>query len=380
MVPGSTALPLNGSTDIIAQVIEPSGTPPQHGTTITFTTNLGSIQPPTAETDVSGRVTVKFLAGTSSGTATITAISGGVSATGTNAIKIAVGSAAVGLVSLSASPATLSSAGGTSTITATVTDTSGNILSSVPVTFAIDTATAGSSGSFSETQVNTDVSGRAQTLLTTNRTTTVSATAGFVGASGTTGPSVLVAKVTVTVNTTASITIGAATPSAPTVGQIVTFPLSYGTAATASPIVRGTVNWGDGQSQTFSGQPAAISHSYSGQGSYLIVVTGVDALGDTSTTTTSVTVTARVPLAVSIATTKETGPSGTNVTATATVTPTSAIAARFDWSWGDGTTTNTTSNTTSHFYNTGAGARVITVTVTSTDGQTASNVTTVFIP
>src|SRR5206468_4547008 len=59
----ATALPANGTTDIIAQVIEAGGTPPHSGTAVTFTTNLGSIQPAQAETDVNGRVLVKFVAG-----------------------------------------------------------------------------------------------------------------------------------------------------------------------------------------------------------------------------------------------------------------------------------------------------------------------------
>src|SRR5258707_547926 len=67
LTPGATALPANGSTGIIAQVIEASGTPPHSGTLVTFTTNLGSLQPSEAETDLSGRVTVKFLAGGTSG-------------------------------------------------------------------------------------------------------------------------------------------------------------------------------------------------------------------------------------------------------------------------------------------------------------------------
>src|SRR5258708_5324474 len=75
----ATALPANGTTDIIAQVIEASGTPPHSGTLVTFTTNLGTVQPSSAETDIGGRVTVKYVAGVGSGTATITALSGGVS-------------------------------------------------------------------------------------------------------------------------------------------------------------------------------------------------------------------------------------------------------------------------------------------------------------
>src|SRR5215211_2398433 len=57
---GVSALPVNGSADIIAQVIEPSGTPPQNGTHVSFTTTMGTIQPAEAETDISGRVVAKF--------------------------------------------------------------------------------------------------------------------------------------------------------------------------------------------------------------------------------------------------------------------------------------------------------------------------------
>ncbi len=100
----ATALPVGGTADIIAQVIEAAGTPPHEGTHVTFTTNLGTIQPSEATTDIAGRAIVKFVAGTASGTATITAISGGVSVAAANAVKIQIGAAAVGSVSASASP------------------------------------------------------------------------------------------------------------------------------------------------------------------------------------------------------------------------------------------------------------------------------------
>src|SRR5262249_7558933 len=157
-----TAPPINGSAEIIAQVIEAAGTPPHSGTQITFTTNLGSVQPSVADTDAAGRVIVRFNAGTQSGTATITAISGGVAATGDRAIKILIGSAAVGGVSVNATPTTLPSSGGTATIVASVVDTTGNALSGVAVTFAIDTSssgTAGGNGSLSAAVVNTDQNG-----------------------------------------------------------------------------------------------------------------------------------------------------------------------------------------------------------------------------
>src|SRR6266550_1633040 len=73
----TTALSANGTTPIIAQVIEAAGTPPHSGTHVTFTTTLGRIEPSEASTDINGRVTATFIAGGSNGTATISALSGG---------------------------------------------------------------------------------------------------------------------------------------------------------------------------------------------------------------------------------------------------------------------------------------------------------------
>src|SRR6266566_7466152 len=82
----TNVLPVNASTDIVAQVLEPAGTPPHSGTHIIFTTTLGTIQPSEAETDINGRAVVKFLAGSASGTATITAASGGANVGSTGAL------------------------------------------------------------------------------------------------------------------------------------------------------------------------------------------------------------------------------------------------------------------------------------------------------
>src|SRR5260221_11849347 len=125
----ATALPLNGSTQLVVQVIEPSGTPPHSGTSVTFTTTLGTVEPADASTDSAGRVIVTFKAGTTNGTATISAISGGVSASGNNAVKIAVGTAAVGRGIVSANPTLVPALGGSSTITATGLGINGNALS-----------------------------------------------------------------------------------------------------------------------------------------------------------------------------------------------------------------------------------------------------------
>src|SRR6185436_900431 len=153
----ATVLPLNGSAEIIAQVIEPAGTPPSHGTLVTFTTTLGSVQPFEAETDINGRVIVRFVAGTSSGTATITAASGGANVGTAGAIKIAIGTAAVGRVSVNANPASVPALGGSTTITVSVFDVNGNPLSSAPVSLS------STAGSLSASAVITDANGVATT-------------------------------------------------------------------------------------------------------------------------------------------------------------------------------------------------------------------------
>ena len=287
----ATALPINGSTDLIAQVIEASGTPPHSGTLVTFTTNLGTIQPSEAETDISGRVAVKYLASAGSGIATITAISGGVSASGTNAIKIAVGAAAIGKVTADASPSVIPASGGSSTITATAFDVNGNLLVAAPVSFTTDV------GAMSPAVVSTDANGKAQSILTTTKAATVTASAGLstagtgagTGTTPATNPQTAVVKVNV--NVAPSITVGAPSPAAPTVGQSITFALTYGTDANSSPVQNVTVDFGDGSKATvFSGKPASVSHTYNAIGSYSMRATVVDSQGDTSSASSSVSV------------------------------------------------------------------------------------------
>src|SRR5471032_1484199 len=108
---GTTALPLNGTATLTAVVLTAAGVPPRDGTTVSFTTTLGTIQPPDTQTS-GGKVTVTFNAGTASGTAVITATSGGASASGANAVKIAVGAAAIGRVNIDANPTVISANGG----------------------------------------------------------------------------------------------------------------------------------------------------------------------------------------------------------------------------------------------------------------------------
>jgi large repetitive protein len=375
----ASTLPINGSTDVIAQIMESGGVPPHEGTRVTFTTSLGRLQPSEADTDVGGRAIVRFIA-TSSGVASITALSGGTSITAANAVKIQIGAAAVGGVSLQATPTTLPSAGGTTDLTATVTDTSGNVLPGVPVSFSIDTTatTSSGAGSFTASVVTTDANGRATTQLTTNRTTTVAATAGVVttggGTDGTGSTAVQTAKVTISVNSTATITVGTIVPATPSVNQAVTVPLTFGT--TGSPITRVTVNWGDGTTSTVAGQPAAVSHTYTQPGTFAVQITGTDAFGDPANTATSITVTSSRPTVTVTppSTGVHPGSPATFTIAAAVPTGSTASIASVTINWGDGTPPTTVPGnitSASHTY-TAAGPFTVTVTATDTNGQTGT--------
>src|SRR5918993_314894 len=147
---------VNGSIEIVATVIEqgvtatqpgtppangaaaPStgqpgaGTPVQNGTLVSFTTTLGRIEPSEARTR-NGQVRVKFISNGQSGTARVTAYSGGASGTLENLL---IGTAAASRLLVSANPQTLGSSGGTAEVTALVQDVGGTGLRGVPVAFS----------------------------------------------------------------------------------------------------------------------------------------------------------------------------------------------------------------------------------------------------
>src|SRR6185503_16258041 len=128
----TNAIAATGTAQLIAQVLEPSGTPPHPGTQVIFTTTLGVVEPATVTTDVNGRALATFRGNGVNGIATINAGSGGATTAsassstntgtgtttpttnGTGPVRIFVGAAAVGRVAVNATPATISS-GGSST-------------------------------------------------------------------------------------------------------------------------------------------------------------------------------------------------------------------------------------------------------------------------
>jgi Big-like domain-containing protein len=364
----ATVLPFNGSTLIQAQVIEAAGTPPHSGTHVTFTTTLGTIQPSDGETDSSGIVKVTFLAGGQSGTATITAISGGASVSATGAVKILVGSAAVGRVNMSANPGTVPAVGGTSTITANVLDINGNTLPNVPVTFAATT------GTLSATVVNTDANGNAQTSLTTATQSTVT---GSVGAQGSTTPPATgggggtggttpttptsgqaSGSVTVGINSAPTLVITPPT-TPPTAGIAASFTFAVTVATSNGSAIRDlTVDWGDPSPDVqdlgaVTGN-AVVTHVFPTAGTFTVTATLVDAAGNRVSVSTVVFVQAAAPLGVSITFTQTVvNNANTLVTFTATVTGLgNAVVTQYLWDFGDvgSTPVVTTTNQVTHQY------------------------------
>ena len=360
----SSTVPTNGEIEIIATLIEQgtattgtggtggtggqttttstrgAGTPVQNGTLVSFTTNLGRIEPREARTN-NGEVRVKFIADGQSGMATITAYSGGASAKLEN---LPVGGAAAKRITVTASPQSLSASGGTSVISARVETDLGSGIAGVPVTF---TTTA---GTLSTSTATTNDAGVATTTLTTDRQAEVTAVSG-----AQTG------KVTVGLNPRLIGTFSAS-PQVTTAGTPVTFTVTSGTGANIQDAV---INFGDGTQASlgsFSGSTTA-SHVYSAPGSYTATVTARDALGGSQSQNTNVTVGA-LPVVLSAS---PSNPSpNTPVTFTVSGVSTAQVS-RYQWTFSDGRSFSTTGPQTTQSFAT-RGEKVIRVDVIGVDG------------
>jgi adhesin/invasin len=334
----STVVQTNGTTEIRATVLEPSGTPVQNGTTVTFTTNLGTLSPQEART-LNGVATVQFLGNGQSGKAQVTAISGGAAS---EVLELSVGAAAAGRVVVTANPNQVA-AGSPSIITATVTDASGNPLSGVQVSFSTD------NGSLSSAVSNTSSNGQAQAVLVTSRDATVTATVG-------TGTATT-ATVRVTVGSLPDITI---TPSGTPTESIV-------------------VDFGDGtNSGVLSGGSQSVSHTYARQGTYLVEATGTSPSGTSKRATTTIAVADRGILNVTISKNPDTAVAKNQpVTFTASTSGDTGTVRSYSWTFGDGQTFNGSSQVT-HSYST-SGTKTVTVTVTNTDGNSGKGQTQVVV-
>lgn len=345
----------NGTTEIRATVLESSGTAVQNGTTVTFSATMGVLSPSEART-TNGVATVQFVANGQSGVAVVKAISGGATS---EELSLSVGAAAAGRVVVTANPNQIS-AGGTSAITARVTDTGGNPLTGVIVSFSTD------NGSLSSTSATTSSSGEAQVTLTTNRDATVTATAGVAGSGG--APS-----------GTAKVTVGALPEIAMTVGgtlvegATVTFAITVTETAATERFQSLSIDFGDGDtSGPLSGGTQGAAHVYSSPGAYTVTVTGTSASGATKRATAIVVITERPIVNVVIAKSPDAAVDK-NQPVTFTASVTGGTPTAYSWTFGDGSTFKGSSQVT-HAYTT-SGTKTVNVTVTTTEGTTGKGQT-----
>ncbi len=360
---------LNSTVEITAVVQESAGTAPQNGTLVTFSTNLGTVEPREAQTR-GGIARATLNTGGQSGTATITATSGTAKATGDASLKIAIGAAAAGSVVVSASPASVASTGGTATVTASALDEAGRKIPNVPISFST------TAGTLSANTASSDANGDATVTLTTNREATVTASVGS-------GTSAKTATTTVRVNTAPTLAFGALSPTSPTAGSPVSFTITP--AANTTPTV--TVDWGDGTATqnvgTLAGGAArTVSHTYASPGNYTATATATEqSSGETSTNTVPIAVGARPVNTIAITVTSGTTPAlGTPTSFTTTPTTTTGAAAtsnvRVDF--GDGTAIDlgavTGATTVLHTYAT-PGTYQVRATLTDIAGGTSTATT-----
>jgi hypothetical protein len=371
-------LPLNGTAEITASVLEAGGNPVQNGTVVTFTASLGTISPADAKTTDGGRVTVVFNAGSQSGTAVINAFSGlsstsggtttttGTTATTTagTAVSIVIGAAAAKTVTVTASPSTVSQLGGTSSITAVVVDSNNNGLPSVPVTFSTD------QGSLSQVAVLTNSSGIATSVLTTTQPASVTASVGALTST---------VKIATTLAPTMTITLPAST-STPTVGlatplSVTVTPGTLGNSV-QSPIRNVTVDFGDGTTANLGGASGTFSvqHVYLTPGTFTVSGFAIDSAGQTASVSVPLVVFPAVPFTMTV--NAATGRVGIPVTMTALPNAGAPAIISFTWDFGDGTPPVTTIvGTVSHIYTSIPGGFtsfpfVVTVTAVGADSRT----------
>jgi hypothetical protein len=352
ILPATNTVSLNSRVQIVATAIQngvasssgsgtgattttsTGGQPVQNGTVISFTTTIGSIQPQEARTK-DGQVSVTLTTGGQSGTATITAYSGGAS----SSVKLAVGTAAVSNIIVSATPASLGSAGGTAQVTAQVTDDGGSGISGVPVTFTTD------QGTLTPSTATSDANGNATVSINTTATATVTAAAG--AKTGT-------AKINVNPRSLTSIS---ASPPSTTAGTPVAFAVTLGANANVSNV---HIDFGDGSS-TDLGSSTTTSHPYSSPGIYTVTATA----NDGSFASTQVTVGS---LPVTLTPSSPTATIGTPISFTVGGVPSTTAVKSYVFTYDDGTVDTLTSPQDSHAFGS-AGAHTARVDVIGLDGQ-----------
>jgi large repetitive protein len=362
--PGTTT-PGTGTTGTTSTTSAGAGTPVQNGTLVSFTTTIGRIEPSEART-TNGQVRVRFFPGNQSGTATITAFSGGASGKLEN---LKVGSAAAERLIVSASPQTLPAGGGTATISARVEDVSGAGLPGIPVTFSAD------NGSLNPVSATTDSSGVATSTLTATNASSAGARSAKVTASA----AGKTADVTISLSPRTGITITAPTTQV-SAGQPATFTVAVGANANIQNV---TVDFGDGRQQSLGAISGSttVQHTYASEGTYNVRATATDSSGFSEQVGTAMTVLPGQPPSVIITASNNNPSVGETVIFTATASGATSTIVRYEWDFGTDAqprTASTTGNRATASY-TSTGSKVITVRVIQASGPSGDGTTSIVV-
>ena len=248
---------ISGTSSLTVQGTDENGAPLPDGTTISFSVDQAGRVDPAAVQLVNGTATTTYFATFSSGEITVTATSGSVQARAT----ITVADNIEENVFVSANPGTLPSGGGTSIISAVVTDGSGRTIANIGVRFSTTSGTLQSGGA----PIDTNNSGVATDVLNTTQTATVTATTdnGFTG------------QTTVLVGVGRVVCHMAVSTDTPAIDEVVSF---FDTSDNpGDQIVSYHWEFGDGA----SAEGPNVQHAYRTEGTFEVVHSVIDRQGNT---------------------------------------------------------------------------------------------------
>lgn len=197
---------LSGTSRLTVTGTDENGLPLPDGTTVSFSVDKAGRVSPSSVHLIGGTADSTYFATTSTGDMTVTATSGSVEAQATITVTDEIEKKKV---FVSANPATFTSGGGTSVISAVVTDSSGAPIGDIGISFSTTSGSLQSRGAIIQTNSN----GIATDTLNTSESATVTATTddGFSG------------EVTVEVGVGRIVCHMSASTSSPAVGETVSF-------------------------------------------------------------------------------------------------------------------------------------------------------------
>jgi hypothetical protein len=248
---------LSGTSELTVTGTDENGNPLPDGTTVAFSVDQAGRVTPAAVQLMNGTATSTYFATFSSGEITVTATSGSVQARTTIVVSDDIEES----VFVSANPGSFPSGGGTSVISAVVTDGSGRPITDIGVTFSSTSGSLQSGGD----QIDTNSNGVATDILNTTESATVTATTenGFSG------------QTTVTVGVGRVVCHMAVNNSTPEVDEVVSF---FDTSDdSGNQIVSYHWEFGDGA----SAEGPNVQHAYRSEGSFDVVHSVIDRQGNT---------------------------------------------------------------------------------------------------